>query len=102
MQFRLVLVALLVAVALASTTSASTSDAIVKEQFDDFVGRFGKQYASADEYEHRLSIFTRNLARIAALNAKYAVRRSPAICDFESSIFVCQQSHAPDYIVVAE
>ncbi len=56
--------------------SASAGDVAIREQFDAFLVRYGKHYATSDEYEHRLGIFTHNLAKIAARNAKYAVRLS--------------------------
>jgi len=63
--------------------SASAGDAAIREQFDAFLVRYGKHYAAAsDEYEHRLGIFTHNLAKIAARNAKYAGKTQHGITQF--------------------
>lgn len=65
-----VLVALLGAV---HAAQESGGDAAIREQFDAFVQRYGKSYASAEEAEQRFAIFTQNLAKTAALNIKYEV-----------------------------
>jgi hypothetical protein len=55
------------------TAQESGGDAAIREQFDAFVQRYGKSYASAEEAEQRFAIFTQNLAKTAALNIKYEV-----------------------------
>merc|ERR1712070_441107 len=62
--------------------SASAGDAAIRERFDAFLVRYGKHYATSDEYEHRLVIFTHNLAKIAARNAKYAGKTQHGITQF--------------------
>merc|ERR1712093_755391 len=74
-----VLVALLGAVRAAQE---SGGDAAIREQFDAFVRRYGKSYASADEAEQRLAIFTQNLAKAAALNIKYEGKTQFGITKF--------------------
>jgi hypothetical protein len=39
--------------------------------FEEFVGRFGRNYASLEEYAQRKAIFSDNIKRIAELNAAH-------------------------------
>ncbi|CAN0923927.1 Senescence-specific cysteine protease SAG39 [Linum grandiflorum] len=52
-----------------TTTTHEEDPAAMRERFEEYVSRFGREYKDAKEQEMRFEIFKRNVAEIDSLNA---------------------------------